>query len=469
MTLRALPARLALATGPAMMVVASPLAAQRAETTSPAIVFANATCPLTPHDKLEGERKSTSEFIGPLLASLFAGFAGDLVKTGVNAVGDALDAASREQGFAAEGTAPVRFGQVDPNSGSGSPATYTPTEQCLSLYVPSGEGRIADFWRDSALTTLEFDWKGNEDARTNIGRDLENQGLTTLPALYAEGMVLPGKEGFIFRPTLVWYRSPLPGAPKGAASAEMHVLFATPGFDAKTPGIGSGFAGARLQLPKLTPGTALGWDQLRGARSVWLPLRPTAGAVDAEVQAINTAKTLVGTRTVELAKADKAMAAATRAQARKPGSDADEALILATEARAEAEASLAKARAATANLVARPAGATNAQMRVVIVRDANKFGQALAKAIKGQAETAGKGVTDGLKPQPAWAATDTGYLSAMIAVEQKQKAYDDAVASGDAAAMTNAGNDLKIAKAKANEAAVAANMDIPYPGLIAGL
>ena len=50
--------------------------------------------------------------------------------------------------------------------------------------------------------------------------------------------------------------------------------------------------------------------------------------------------------------------------------------------------------------------------------------------------------------------------------ELKQKAYDDALAAGDAAATVSAAHALKLSKAKANEAAVASKRQLPFPGLL---
>lgn len=449
--------------------IGSPAIAQRAETVSPAMVFERDKCLLTPYSALAAERARTGEFLGPLLVTLFAGLAGDLVKSGVNALGDALDTASQEHGFVAEGAAGIRFGAIDPASAEAQRAIFRPTERCIGLYVPSGEGDIANIFSDTALTrngTIPFDWLNSPQEKLARTNEFIKLGMTSLPTVYAEGVILPGKEGFIFRPMLVWYRTALKGAPKSRTAAEMHVLFATPSFDAKTPGIGGGFAGARLTLPRLAPGNVLDWNQLQGSKSVWLPLRPTAGVVDAQLQSLNTAYTMVGTRSAELAKADKALAAAQRVKARKPGPEADEAVAVAQETVDEATQALKKASDAVADRKSVPAGATNIQVRFVAIRDANKFGLAVAKALKGQADAAGKGVTDALTPKPDWATTDTTYLTAMITVEQKQKLYDDAVGAGDAAAIVKTGDDLRIAKAKANEAAVAAMKPLPYPGLL---
>lgn len=441
-------------------------AAERAETVKPAFVFERDQCIFTPDSELQPERDRTAEFFGPVIAAIVAGLAGDLIKSGINAGGDALDVASQEHGFVAEGVTDIKFGAIDPGDDHGKQATFSMTEHCLSLYMPSGEGRIQDMFTDPTLIAkdIKFDWLKNPQAQTALANDLKNLGMTSMPSIYAEGVMMPGKEGFIFRPTFLWYRTVLKGAPRARTAAEMHVLFATPGFDASKPSIGTGFAGARLTLPKIAPGDVLDAKDLRGSRSVWLPLRPTAGSIDSTLQSINATHALVTTRTAELAKAERTLAAAKRAKARKPGPEADEAVQVAQEGRDESKAALDTVTDA-GGMEHRPAGATNVQLRVVVVRDEDKFGKAIASALKGQAETAGKAVTDTLTPKPDWAATDTGLITAMIAVEQKQKLYDDAIAAGDAAAMVATGQDLRIAKAKANEAAVAAKKPLPFAGI----
>lgn len=447
--------------------------AQRAETVTQAVVFEMPQCLLTPESAISSEQTKISEVMGPAVALALADIAGDLVKSGANALGEALETASQEHGFVAEGTAGIRFGIVDPSPESGPQAVFQPTARCIGLYVPSGKGSVANIFQDPTLTrngTLAFDWKDDDVERANITNEFIAMGMTTAPLVYAEGMVLPGKEAFVFRPTLIWYPSPLKGAPKTKeTSAELHLLFAVPGYDAAKTGLGTGFAGARLILPKVRPGSVLDWDQLRGSRSVWLPLRPTAGTVDATLQGINASRTLVATRTAELAKAERALAAARRAQARKPGAEATEAVTLAEESRDQSQTALDQARAAAPGKASTSAGATNVQFRFVVVRDQNKLGTAIAKMLKDKAEVAGKSVTEALTPKPDWATTDTGYLSAIVAGEQKQKLYDDAVAAGDSSAMLAAGQELRLAKAKANEAAVSAKRALPFPELLNGL
>jgi len=445
--------------------------AQRAESTSDAQIIERDTCPITPTSALASERRRTAEFLGPVIGAIVASIAGEVVKAGVNAAGNALENASKEHGFVAEGSAAMRFGVIDQSDNLAEQARFRPTEKCLVFYVPSGSGDIGTMFTDPSLSKgggTQFEWL-DADGRIAITSSFSTLGMKTLPSVYIEGVVLPGREGFIFRPSLVWYRSALKGAPKSASAAELHVTFATPAFDAAKPGIGSAFAGAQIKLPKLSPGTLLKWDQLQSARSVWLPTRPTAGAVETKVQAINTAMALVGTRKEELTKATRTLAAAQRAQQRKPGPEATEAVTVAQELRTEADTAMKAAIKAVPAPQSSPAGATNVQMRFVVIRDENKFGMAIATALKGQTEPVGKAVTDAIKPKDDWAATDSAYLTAMVGVEQKQKLLDDAVASANSAGIISASQELRLAKAKANEAAVTSKKPLPYPGLLSDL
>lgn len=467
------------------MAAAVPAGAQRAETVTTAIVAVADQCALTPDAVFSRGGESTKEAFWALLAPILASFVGDLAKSGVTALGDALEQASREQGFVAEGAAGYHAGQIDfvqptmkdangVDVAAGSPkALFAPKPKCLHLAVPGPE-TIDNIFSDAALTAAgapSFDWRSGDDtikaaAQKTSRNRLVALGITSKPVLYAEILLQPGKEGFVARPLLIWNGAGLKGAPKGASAVEFHLLFATPGFDAAKPGIGTGFAGTRTSLPKLAPQQVLGWDALKGKTSIVMPLRPGTGYVDTSVTAFNTAVTQVGTAKAALRKAESAHAAAKRLAARDNKPENAEALILAADAEAEAKLALQIAELAISDRQSAEAGATNVQARIVIIRDENKFGMALAKALKGQAEAVGKAATDAIAPKPDWTAQDTTYLTALQDVEVKQKAYDDALVAGNAAATVSAAHALKLSKAKANEAAVASKRQLPYPGLL---
>jgi hypothetical protein len=460
--------------------------AQRAERSTSAVVAVSNRCALTPKAEVKRLEKSAPEVFEAALGAIVAGIAGELVKSGLNAAGEALEAASREQGFVAEGTSTFLAGQIEYSkptltSADGSKshalppkAYFAPHLKCLHLFVQGATGSVDDIFSDGTLTrsgTVLFDWSRDDEASIEMRREAAAElvalGVNSLPDLYAEILLLPGREGFVAKPMLIWYREPLKGAPKkGASSAEMHFLFSTPAFDADKPGIGTGFAGARISLPKLEPKKVLTWKELNGFSSVTLPLRPTSGFVDSKVTAFNSAVASVGVAEANLRKAVSARNAAERLVQRDPKPEAQEALVIATENVDEAAIALVLAKEAISKTEAIPAGATNIQARLVIIRNANKFGLALAKALKDQSEAAGTAVTNAIAPKPDWNAEDTAYLTAIQAVEAKQKAYDVAIASGDAAATLAASHDLRLAKAKANEAAVSSKRAIPYPALL---
>lgn len=446
--------------------------AQRVETTSPAQVSVFDTCPLTPASALESQRAETKEIL-PLLAAVFAGIAGELVKDGLNAIGTALDHASREQGFVSEGVGNFAMGTVRPRQTTADNAQFVPKEHCIVLYAPAKSGAIDQLLTDPAIIgdgTRKFDWLNNADARALVLDNLKQHGMTAAPALYVEAVLLPSAEGMRVRPTLVWYNERLPGAPGGQTSAELHVMLGTPLYaeNAAALTVGAPFAGVRLQLPPVGPGKVLDWTALRTVGQIAIPNRPTGGFVDQHVEALNTAYAALVTKQAELTKAQRTVRRAQAALAAKPGADAQDALAAAREQLDDAKAEFDLAEFKAAVRVGKPAGVTNVLARFVVVRDANKFGLAIAKAISGQADNAAKAVTDRLTPKPDWGSSQTQLVTASVDVEAKQRAYADALAKADAAAIATTAADLRIAKAKANEAAASAGQPIPYPGLLSG-
>ncbi|WP_226632749.1 hypothetical protein [Novosphingobium profundi] len=488
--------------------------AQRAETISPAELRVTQasygakgevlapTCPLTLEGNLDLDRARSTEFLGGLLTTLFAGFAGDLVKSGVTTLGNALDEASKERGFVAEADAGFFSGTIEKqqieissnDDGVEFPdftwrqAVFQPRAKCLVLFVPSdppksrgrnsgGSVTSGDFVESlvqlspfqlqggAAFQDPESDGSRNEILR--ITNRVKNLGIERSPKLYIEAVLFQEPEGLVIRPYLLWYREALSGAPRrGKKSTELHVTLATPAFDAEKPTIGTAFAGARIQLPQMEPGPPLGPRDLANSASVWLPPRPTAGTVQSTVERYNTEILAVRTREAERLQAATELAEAQRAT----GADAEAKKRAAIEKLLETEKALAVARKIDADMTpgGKAIGATNVQMRFVVVRSASKFGQAIASAIKGQAEAAGTGVKEALAPSPEFTANDTAYLTAMLDVEAKGRALTAATAGDDADAINAANDALRIAKAKANEAAVAVSKPLPYPGVLTG-
>jgi hypothetical protein len=234
---------------------------------------------------------------------IVAGIAGDLVKSGVTAAGDALEQASREQGFGVEGTTWYQSAMLRQRGGNGQLARITPNPACLVLFTQDqGGADIAGFpamvagdpvvvaalakIRSAALIATSGD-----DADDAMAL-LKERGAARIPGLYVEARILSGKEGIVIRPVLVRYAKALPGAPKAASAAELHVSLAVPG----ATDIGMAFATVRLKLPKIAPGQTLAWDDLRSSTSPMMAARPTAGVIDTALTNANGAYTALATR-----------------------------------------------------------------------------------------------------------------------------------------------------------------------------
>ena len=468
---------LAVALSASVLTVPGIASAQRTDLVSPARAAVFDSCPMTPTTAMQGEREAQEEIFGALIGTLLAGIAGDLVKSGLNAAGDALEAASREQGYVVQGQSQFLAGKVTKAKSLSSLAGFKPDERCLVLHLPDKGAPIASLFSDVAAkapNNSHFAWQSEE---MGLGQDdwevkFASVGITSAPQVYVEARVLPGKEALRLVPTFVYYRTKIKGAPGTVAKSELHLSLATPEFEAAAgPGaIGSVHAAARIEMPQIKPGDMLDWRDLRGMGSVWLPNRPTAGYVDKLVEAKNSLATQFEVKVAELTKAEASLVKTQRLLARKPADlDLRDAVADAVVERdtAKKAASDAGGEWSLDKETAR-AGASNVQMRWVVIRDANKFGLALAKALKGQAEAAGKLVAEKLTPQgpePEWTADKTAYLEATNNVEAKQRAYDAALSNGEASNIAVAAADLRIAKAKANEAAVKLDMGLPYPAL----
>ncbi len=451
------------------------MAADRPDTITKAFVYVAPACPVTPAVAIQKEvEEGRLEFLGPVIGMIVAGIAGDLVKSGVTAAGDALEQASREQGFGVEGTTWYQSAMLRQRGGNGQLARITPNPACLVLFTQDqGGADIAGFpamvagdpvvvaalakIRSAALIATSGD-----DADDAMAL-LKERGAARIPGLYVEARILSGKEGIVIRPVLVRYAKALPGAPKAASAAELHVSLAVPG----ATDIGMAFATVRLKLPKIAPGQTLAWDDLRSSTSPMMAARPTAGVIDTALTNANGAYTALATRKREQIVADRALLAAEARLKAKP-QDADLLAVrtAAADAAKDAQAAVSLADTAANAIGDSPVGATNVSARFVVIRAEDKFGMALAKALKGQADAAGKAATEALAPKPEFTANDTAYLAAEATLAAKQREYDAAVTSGDAAIIAKLLGELNVAKAKVNEAAVAIKRPIPYPGLL---
>jgi hypothetical protein len=277
----------------------------------------------------------------------------------------------------------------------------------------------------------------------------------------------------VIRPVLVRYAEPLPKAPTGAKVAELDVSFATPG-GADATDIGTIFALTRVKLPAIAPGKAgvggslLLRSQLVRYAGVVVPLRPTTGSPDVELARRNAVRSAYETKMIEVNQLRDALALAQRNESDNTVA-ADKvklhnAVTDSAKALADAIRQFEKLKTQEAGLSASSAGSTNVKARLLVIRDENAFGMAIAKALKSQADASGKAVTAGLTPkdEPAWAQQDTALVNAQADVRAAQRALDEAIANGDTAKIPALQDGVIKAQAAANQAAAAANKPLPY-------
>lgn len=357
-----------------------------------------------------------------------------------------------------------------------TPYAYRDQPKCAILVVPDEiDGKPA---KNAVLLNdfgkVEDADKVFDDAdRTEFAVMLDEKfGLKHFPLAYAEVAILPSEDDLRIEPLAVWYRKALPGAPPSKAQrAELQVALATAGYSASGDALGSVYAFARMQLPPMRPGDYLTHDALRFTNLISHASRPPRDADKAAAAGYNLAHAKTAT-----AKEEVAAAEAQLALARAKLADRNTAVNrLAVETRIGAEKK-AREAAAKANQVSDKTppdgdqrlsnkGKTNARVAFIVIRDENKFGKAIAKALGAQAEAVGTAVKNQLTPAPAWAATDTAYVTAQAGLDSAMATLDAAVREGDPLKIAAAEAAVRVAKAKLNEAAVGADRLPPFPDL----
>jgi hypothetical protein len=445
----------------------TPAIAQRAETSTTARLSVQPKCLIAPGDATDGERAGLAmeSALGAALVTIGAKAAGAAVAAGANALGAALERASQEHGFVAEGVTTFNAYELQPASQGGPTlARLAQKRGCLVLYVP---GSQATAFAETALpSSTPPDGASPLVAPVDAKVFLHDIGAVTAPALYVEAEIMPTKDGTAIRPVLVWYREALKGAPAKAAATELHVTLATPGAGKDALDIGTAYGAVQIKLPKMAPGQMLAPWELKGLGLVSMPARPTTGTPDSRLSAANGLYASLATVGAEEKAAKRAADAAARKQQAQNTPATREASIVANEALTAKRAELQKVTTRALSVGSEDVGTTNAKARFVVVRDANKLGLAIGKALQDSSKDVGAAVTTALTPSPEWEVTDTAYLQAITNITAKQREYDAAVAAGDPAAINKASDELVILKARANEAAVAAKRDLPYPSLL---
>ncbi|MCA6298324.1 MAG: hypothetical protein IM624_03895 [Phenylobacterium sp.] len=460
---------------------ALPAHAQRAESIIQTSVAVRDSCAFTKYPTAATEEALVESILG----GLFANVGGDLAGSAIESAAQAIAAASREQAFIAEGTASYAFFKLkDPTD-----ERLTQPEQkekCVTIWR-SGTGASADGRTGfSAFAFLNGgDYKDPTYKRYLLADDegsanlLSELGITGSIDLYVEIWIVPAADGMIVAPTMVWYPAALPGAPRRTASAaELQVQFATPASGPNTTDLGSSFAIARIALPKLAPGAKFVGPDLASFRSPVVPARTPQGSAADRATALNAAEaayvTARATERASLRARDAAKRKADRARAadqKVPGNrtaleQAEDALQAANEKLADDQeaTTLAMKRRSRGNLVA--LGSTNLRARFAVIRDENKFGMAIAKALTARKDDLDTKLSAALAPKDDWSPSLTALLEAESEVNSKQRLYDAAIAEGRLSDAPALADQLRIAKAKANEKAIAAGRSIPHPGLL---
>lgn len=437
--------------------VAQSTATGRVESFMPARLLVLPHCPTT------REGQAATDEIAPALALVAAEVVGDIVKVGVQAAAGALEQASKERAVGGEGTAAFPF---------------------YSLSVASQQVKFNDKLRrnQSYCLVLSIDAQapgGAPDLNYPVSSAMPDGTADHLhalklprPAVYSEALLVSAGDGFVIQPHYLWYAERLKQAPSRVDSTELQVIMATPASGEPAAGA---FALARIVLPAVPPSTILTPDMLRYRSSAVMPLRPTTGTVDTRKQAVEAAYTAVEAddQAIDDEKANLSHAQGDLASAAKK-TDAQRQKLVASRRQIETlerkrTRDLVKANGLLADNSSTDLGSTTVVARIAFVKDANKFGLAIAEALKGRAPDIGTGVQTALNGEltkASWSAADTTYVQSLTAVNTAQQAYTAALAGTDASVQASTLATLRNAQAAANAAAAALNKPVPYPSLL---
>lgn len=449
----------------------------RPDSATTAVVQVRNSCLLTPGNATQDDYGPTAgEAVPAALVALGVGMAGDIVKIGVTLFADALTHASQERSFSASGITSFDFYEFARASGAGgisAPASMAPRivpegGLCLIIAVENPLARGDAVPADPATAlAAEPGLRMDQISRWTLN------GLPARPVVYVEAELQHRPDGFRVRPVLVWQGGPLPGAQNRRQATELHVSFGTPALAADQAAIGAPFAIARIQLPALDPGNALlGAKALQSYSGPVMPLRPITGSAETAAQRLATLEASANQSAKDVELTQRAFETAALAA----GNGARDTRLAADFARRDRDAAGAAQQRITQALSAARSrelgqsyGSTNVQARFVTIRDANAFGMAIADSLRARAPALGTAVTTALTPdtpEQAWTALDTTYVAATTAVQEKQAAYEAAVAEGDVGKTLTARLALTNAWAAANAAAAASGRSLPYPGII---
>lgn len=451
---------------------------------------------------------------GGFLTPILGGILGDVAGAGLNALATALEHASQARAFGAEGRANFEFYTLDVTNSSVAVPRLGTELKCLSIEVPgvhlSDSDGIAN-WPPAGYEVVGTKVRALGDDKVLDAQqiaDLKRSfALASAPALRIEAEIIPMRDGLYLRPVYIHYATRIPGAPASKAlPAELHVSLATPTSVKDGAAAENVFAIARIPLPKLKPGDTW-WAEQITAQSDLLPYRPEDGATAALKVALASAETRrKGQEDLAAAEVQLAHAVGVRfdgnkisgcveincpsylsgfgdlktaglAQlvewAKRPASKLPEAR---RKALGEAEQLYASriltideslGRLRNLRGSTRPtAGSTTVEARIVLTRNANQFGLAVAKALKKQQEPLAAAVSGAItKDDPQWTQARSDLAVAKLTVTHREQALARARATsgGDAEAIEKAELALLEAKTNANLKAAVLDQSIPYP------
>jgi hypothetical protein len=418
-------------------------------------------CPHGPADSLAkpGDKVAVAGSTG--FAPIVAGFLGDVASAALTTAATALEEASRAKGYGVEGVTAFEFYEIPQAGRKVSVRPFGP-QRCLLL----------------STTPLAA---GNTSAPTD--------------EVFVEVAVRVLADGFTVRPVYVHYAKALPGAPAKAAKTELHVEFSIPAANEKgAVAAATAFGLARISLPPIAPGETLELTKL-GMESELLAFRPETGmltAVRQRLQPLDQAavkqadfkvveaqrKLFLGARILtngDITYPDdpkcpdceddklEALAIAKLSEEKKAQLKAiDERLLAARIAYGEADA-----RARTIPIADLPGstGTSTIKARFLVIKDANRFGLAIAEALKKQAPALSAAVTAKIDPadKPSWTAQNSAYFNAQARVERAQGALAAARLGTDKPALQLAETEYLAARLDMNVAAAALKLPAPYP------
>lgn len=427
-------------------------------------------CPLTARSEFDADEPVRPVEMAPIVATFLAGVAGDLAAAGVNALGAALEEASREKGFSAVASTSFAFYQVAIESDDiGKSVKFSPRlKRRHSLCL------VSALTMAPASSEKPSSWASEISAnhlRAAGLQVLDGNGFPLDPDFYIEMVLQLRDDGFVVRPGLVWYRRPFANAPKRPLPAELHVAFSVPASPSAEANATFGLA--RIRLPAIAPGEIWKAPMLRSYTSLVMPVRPSTGSPDATKADFTSVIADAKANREEIATLERLLARARRAVSAQGATKDDQSKVESLEDRLiEAKGKASRINQKETNVIDRgvvPTGSTNVQARFTVVRDANQFGLAVARSLQGRSKALGETVTAQLLPETragAWTAADTNYVTTMSTVEAAQRTLDDAMRKGDAEAIFAAQLALKNAKAAANAAAAASDRVLPFPNLL---